>query len=470
MFRRYLTYIILAIGVNTLGQAGDRTTIRGVGMGRTFVSASRGIDAIGINPANLAIPDRSDFSLVVLPFTYRVSTELFSYDIYQEFFTGVPDTTGDGEREPKLLTEADKNRLLSLLPEGKATTRMDVEAMYLGMSFMHPDVGGFGIAVTEKMGVKLDLAKEYFRMFLFGFQQGGSSYDFSGTKLSAWWYREYNFSYARRMPVNSKTFKDLYVGLGLKLVHGYGIMHTSRYSARLANEIVGTNQYRIRGSFDFLNIRSGVDFLDPAKETATVNPFTGAAGTGYGVDLGLTAEIISGLQLSFAVTDVGGITWKKNVVETRGSYDLTIADPFSAPGQDSLINAIRGKNSPAEPFTTPLPTTVRFGALLTNKASFLEFLPGAMVVGIDYNQGFNEMFGNSEEPRLSMGMEYRIIPLLPLRTGFSVGGGDGFRWGAGFGLDFHFISLDLATENFGMLFSPSAFQMFSVSFGLRFRG
>ncbi len=65
--------------------AGDRTTIRGIGMGRTFTAASRGIDAIGINPANLAIPDRSRFSMVVLPFTYRLSTELFSYDIYQDF-------------------------------------------------------------------------------------------------------------------------------------------------------------------------------------------------------------------------------------------------------------------------------------------------------------------------------------------------------------------------------------------------
>jgi hypothetical protein len=459
---------VLAVGSVALG--GDRTTIRGVGMGRTFVSASRGIEAIGINPANLAIHDRSDFSLVVFPFTYRVSTELFSYDIYQEFFTGVPDTTGDGEREPKLLTDEDKNRLLSLLPEGKATTRMDVEATYLGLSFLNPDAGGFGIAVTEKMGVKLDLAKEYFRMFLFGFQEGGSSYDFSGTKISAWWYREYNFSYGRRMPVKSKTFNDLYVGLGFKLVHGYGIMHTSRYSARLANEIVGANQYLLKGSFDFLNVRSGVDFLDPAKGSATINPFTGAAGRGYGVDLGLTAEIVSGLQLSFAITDIGGITWDKNVVETRGSYELTIADPFSAPGQDSLMNAIRGKNSPAQSFFTPLPTMVRFGALLTNKASFLDFLPGAMVVGVDFNQGFNELFGNSEQSRFSMGMEYRIIPLLPLRTGFSVGGGDGFRWGAGVGLDFYFLSLDFATENFGMLFSPRAFQMFSFSFGLRFRG
>ena len=468
--RNIIQTFVLVMLVASQVEAGDRTTIRGIGMGRTFTAASRGIDAIGINPANLAIPDRSRFSMVVLPFTYRLSTELFSYDIYQEFFTGIPDTNGDGKREPKLLTDDDKNRILSLLPEGKAVTRMDFETTLFGMSFEHPVVGGIGISVSDRVGIKLDLAKEYFRLFLFGFQQAGSRYDFSGTSLSAWWWREYNVSYARRIPIRSSLFENVYAGIGFKVVHGYGILQTDHYNASLANEIVGMNQYVAKGSFDFLTIRSGVDFLDSQKK-ASPNPFPSPAGSGYGADVGISVEVRDGIQLSLAVTDVGGISWKKNVVERGGSYALTIDDPFSVSGKDSLSEAILGKNNRGEPFYTQLPTMVRVGALFeSKKVSFLKFLPGAIMLGLDYNQGFNQSLGNTQDPRFSAGMEYRIIPLLPLRTGISVGGGDGFRWAAGFGLDFHYLSLDFATENFGMLFSPKAFQMFSVSFGLKFRG
>jgi hypothetical protein len=451
-------------------RAGERTTVRGVGMGRTFVAASRGIDAIGINPANLAVPDRSPFSLVLLPFTYRLSTELFSYDIYKDFFTGIPDTNGDGKREPKLLTGEDKERILSLLPEGKGTTRMDVEVMALGLSYQNSVVGGIGLSVSDHMGIRLDLAKEFFRLFLNGFPEGGSMYDFTGTSFSAWWWREYNFSYARRLPLRRTIFwKSVYAGIGLKMVHGYGVLLTDRYNASIGNRRVGTNQYVAHASFDFLTTRSGVDFLDPQKQTSP-NPLANPAGTGLGADIGATIELNNGVILSLALTDIGSIRWKKNIVETSGNYSLTIDDPFSAAGQDTLQDAIKGKNRSGEEFQTPLPTVIRVGALLeSRKVSFLKFLPGAMMLAVDFNKGINESLGNTKQSRLSVGMEYRIIPMIPLRTGLSVGGGDGLRWGAGLGLDFHYLSLDLASENFGMLFNPSAFQMFSLSMGLKIR-
>lgn len=449
--------------------AGDRTTIRGIGMARTSTAASRGIDALGINPANLAVPDRSRLSVVVAPFTFRVSTELFSYDIYRDFFTGIPDTNGDGKREPKLLTDADKERILSLLPEGKGVSRMDAEVTAVGLRFENATLGGIGIGVTDHVGIKLDLAKEFFRMFLYGFPQSGTMYDFGGTSFSAWWWREYNISYARRLPLRSSLWRNLYFGVGVKMVHGYGVLLTDRYNASVGNRIVGTNQYVASASFDFLMKRSGVDFLDPEKN-ASPNPFASPAGNGYGFDLGTTIEMPNGIMLSVALTDIGSITWKKNVVETTGNYSLTIDDPFSAAGQDSLQDAIKGKNQPGAEFQTQLPAMIRVGALFeSRKISFLKFLPGTMILAVDVTKGMNESLGNTRQLRMSAGMEYRLLPLVPVRTGLSYGGGDGLRWAAGAGLDLHFLSLDLATENFGMLFNPNAFQVFSVSLGLRLR-
>jgi hypothetical protein len=99
----------------------------------------------------------------------------------------------------------------------------------------------------------------------------------------------------------------------------------------------------------------------------------------------------------------------------------------------------------------------------------LHYLPGNMLMEIDYNQGLNNSLGNSTIPRFSLGTEWRLIPILPLRTGITVGGGDQFRWAFGFGLDVWVMSLDVGTENFGMLFSPKSFSMFSLAAGLKIR-
>ena len=48
-------------------QAGEQTNIRGLGMARTSVAASRGLDAVGINPANLALPDDGTVTISLVP-------------------------------------------------------------------------------------------------------------------------------------------------------------------------------------------------------------------------------------------------------------------------------------------------------------------------------------------------------------------------------------------------------------------
>jgi hypothetical protein len=68
--------------------ADDRLGLRSMGMGRAAVAVSRGIDAIGVNPANIAIQDVGHFNLSLIQSSFRVSTELFTYDIYQKYFTG----------------------------------------------------------------------------------------------------------------------------------------------------------------------------------------------------------------------------------------------------------------------------------------------------------------------------------------------------------------------------------------------
>ena len=449
--------------------AGDRSNVRGLGMGRTFVAWSRGTDALGINPANLATPASSSFTLSLMPVGVRLSTDLLSYNLYQDYFTGVPSTNPDGKRDPKYLTDNDKSNILSSIPEGLSTTRLDLEAMEFGVTIATDKLGSIGFAMIERAGATVKMPRDYVRFMLYGLDSATSKYVFDGTGVTAWWWREYNFSYAMHFQLEALKVQELYVGFGVKMLRGYGSFETDHYTASIGNARLGTNQYLLNAQFDYSAHRSGADFLDNDKKT-DFSPFPDPAGTGIGIDLGVSVQIFLGLFVAASLTDIGSISWEKNLLQTDGHYSISTDDPFSTTISDSLDRAARGVNHPIQRFSTSLPTMLRIGASVESR-NFdpLKSLPGSVVFAFDYSQGLNSSMGNVTAPRLSFGMEYRLIDVLPIRTGLSMGGGNGVKWAAGFGLDFHYVSLDVATENLGILLSPKSTQMVSAAAGLTLR-
>ena len=458
--------MILAL-VTLLSQtflAQDMTDIRGVGMAHTTAATSRGTDAIGINPANVAIPEWNPVTLSLPNFGMKIKTELFNYDIYQNYFTGIPDSTG--KRVSKLLTNADKNNILSQMPANPQTKFLS-EVQWFGFSLQSPVLGGIGFAIRDHLGTTISMSKDYFRVAAFGLDSLGSSFDFSGTGGQAWWYREYNISYGRKLPVTIPFLNDLYAGIGVKLVKGYGIFESIKNNTSFTNTLDPNDHYH----------HAGIDMLtgDSSKMGPTFDKFKmfpDPIGTGTGFDIGITGTLLSEIQLALSITNIGKITWDKNIIESYGGDSINIDNPFTqfAGQNDTLLTAIKGKNRPGASFTTSLPTALRVGMMMEAKnIPGLKFLPGKLLLAFDYLQGFNESLGNTKKPRVSLGMEYRIIPLIPLRTGLSLGGGDIPRWAFGFGIDAYVFSFDLATDNFGFLFSGKNFQMFSISAGMKIR-
>ena len=458
-----LTIILFSVVLQVL--AGDLSNIRGVGMGRTMNASSRGIDALGVNPANIAIPDQGNFNLNLAPFGLHVNTELLNYGLYQEYFTGIDSV---GKRWAKRLEPADRDKILSQMPD-LPKTRIEAEAM-LGASFQHPVIGGFGFAIIEHAGAAMTLSKDFFRMAAFGLEPAGSIYIFDGTEASAWWYGEYNVSYGRKLPVNVRFLKDLYAGIGIKFIRGYGISQPINQKSSFGNypDPVNPLQYTLRGDIDFLTTHSGVDFMNENSD-AKFKLFPDPVGKGTGFDIGLSGELINGVRVALSVTDIGKITWDKNVIESYGSGSMNITGATNNL-EDTLKSIFKGKTRPGAAFDTYLPTALRLGfATAASEIPVLKFLPGKLILAFDYLQGFNESLGNTTKSRFSLGTEYRVFPVLPLRTGLAFGGGDKVRWAFGFGLDLFNFSLDFATDNFGMVFIPKSFQTLSFSFGMKIR-
>ncbi len=446
--------------------AGDLSNIRGVGMGRTMNAVSRGVDALGINPANIAIPDQGNFNLNLAPIGGRLSTELMNYGIYEEYFTGVDSA---GKRWPKRLETSDEDKILSQMPElPRTNTRLEI--MWFGLTFQHPVIGGIGFAVIDREGASTTLSKDFFRMAAFGLDSTGSQYKFDGTDISAWWYREYNLSYGRQLPFKPKFVNDLYAGISIKFLRGRGVFTTDRQNSSFGNYPTGSNQYALRGNFDFLTRRAGVDFFsDTSKSSIKQILFSDPAGKGTGFDIGISSEVIAGLRVALSFTDLGSITWDKNVFESAGGGSANVTGILGDMG-DTLKNAMKGTTRPGASFKTSLPATLRLGAMMdTKEFPFFKFIPGRLLLAFDYTQGLNESLGNTTTPRFSLGVEYRLIRFIPIRTGLAVGGGEGVHWALGTGFNSQSFSLDIATENFGMFFIPKSFQMVSFSMGMKIR-
>jgi hypothetical protein len=451
--------------------ASDRISLRSLGMGRSAVAGTRGTDAIGINPANIAIPDVGYVNISLVNTNFRASTELFTYDIYQKYFTGID--TGGTKRAAYPLTTQDKNDIRNQLPEN-GITGINIESMLAGVSLETALLGGIGFALIDHAGINFAFSRDYFDMLYLQGLPSNAKYNFSGTSFEAWWYREYNFSYGRRLPVHIPFLKNLYAGAALKMVRGYGIFQTTKNNSTIENKTAATDTGKnsILGNFDFLAQHAGIDFFNTITNDSVTHTFAfmpDPVGKGTGFDIGLSAEFSEGFIVGISVTDIGKITWDKNVMLTSGGGNVTYSG-YTKEIIDSLKDQIKGKESVGETFSTSLPTVFRIGATAqSDKVSFLKFLPGRLLVAVEYAQGFNESLGNTTKPRLSLGAEYRIIPLLPLRTGFILGGNDKARWAFGFGLDFRALTLDFASDNFGMFFSPKNFNVASFGFGLKIR-
>ncbi len=462
-------FIVIVVGllVTAVGDvhSGDRSNPRGMGMARTVNATVRQFDALGINPALLGVPMRGRVSIGLAKAGFGIGSDFLSYDLYRDYFTGVVDENGDVV--PKYLTTSDKERILAEFPDDFGTLFADGEAGYVGFSLFIEGLGGVGFSAVDHFGGKAMIPSDYARFVLYGLDSLGSKYALDDAGVGGWWWREYNLSFGMELPVASGTLRQLFAGIGVKLVHGYGVAETVRSQGLIANERSGQNQYVARLELDYLVRRAGSSFLSDSETDFGI--FPEPAGTGFGVDLGVAMNF-DGVLATVSLTDIGSISWTGNLSESSSSYSGVITDPFSEATKDSIENAIKGVTAPGSPFSTALPARLRIGfSFLSDSVKALQVLPRGLLIAFDYTQGLTKTLNNTTTPRLSLGLEYRPLYFLPLRSGISVGGGTQFRWAAGFGLDFYYASLDVGVENVLLFFTPSSYNMLSVGAGLTFR-
>ncbi|MCW8850811.1 MAG: DUF5723 family protein, partial [Melioribacteraceae bacterium] len=278
------------------GSSGDLDA-RNIALGGTNATSARGVYAIGVNPANLVIEQNHKIeisSLLPLP-TINVSAgnDFITLNDYQYFFSGVEGE--NGEISGKYLNNNEKNKFLNLFDQGSMINSNFGTNLLSFSVYPSKEIGAFGFAIHDWTSAQVNLPKQVFELLLYG-NEPNKVFDLDDLDVKAWYLRNYSLTYSKDL---SSFFPDAFrfvsAGLTVKMVQGLFYAGVDKMSTTLETQ----NDYNIlvNGNSRMLVATSpsfGVvyDFEDKEIERENnIGLFNDPAGSGFGFDFGLYAEL-----------------------------------------------------------------------------------------------------------------------------------------------------------------------------------
>jgi hypothetical protein len=443
-----------------------------IGMGGTGTTFIGDYNANFINPANLMLRDRSKG--VVISFgdlSGGIGGPLVDINTYNRFLTN--DLILDRALQSDMLdswvgSSNDPGKIhyggvqFAVVPFA-ASARLENHA--------------FSAAFRARFLAKSGVSRGFMEVGFGGFD----SETFSESRevnanMSLTAFSELSFGYATLLYETSKgPFLELpfrlYAGVAPKILMGATTTNFSIKSDLLVSGdslIVHNFDYALStfGNFSdnldrYLSDRQSMDefpslsdYLDAPDDIVGVNA------TGFGIDIGLTAEIdlpFNSFQGSFfgagkrfirvamSVSDIGSMSFKSNAAvfrnqnqlrwgglfidqdRLRDEYDSNLGDYFTEVLTDSIGNDLylNFQKESRDKISASLPAQFNFGMQLT---------AGKFTTVLDLSSGFNNEGVNSKLMALGFGVEYLLGGVVPLRTGFNTGGRNAASWTFGTGL------------------------------------
>ena len=433
-------------------------------MGKTYTISSRGVYAVGINPANLALDNTGHYEIGLPSLGLRAGTNFLSINEFNYFFGGVDSA---GTKIGRHFTNDDKQRMRDLF-SGGGNVLLDVSTLDLG----------FSIKPSEKFGAIAFTVQDYFTT-QFTFPSGvidlalsgnplGSEYSLNETKLKMNWLRSYNLSWAHDISfLMPKKFKQLTFGIGMKYVQGFAYVGldniTTKINTNADYSISVSGDMQLRTAFSpAFGVKYSFDSTkDKSSSSFSISPET--AGSGVGFDIGFSAVINDRWSVGIAITDIGSINWKTNTAEYSNHTSYTMTDLSDSTQRDSLSDRVKAQGKYIGAFSTKLPTTLRIGTMWIVK-------PEVFMLNMDINAGLTDAPRNDQSARFSIGGNWNAAKWLPsLRGGFSWGGAEFFSWTVGIGFNLWGIEFNAATPDFQYIFTPKDGKRLSFAAGWRVR-
>jgi Family of unknown function (DUF5723) len=447
-------------------------------------------ETIDINPANLGRPQNHTFSLSIM----NVALNFQDNGLNLASKGIIPEIKGLGSQDS--ITPQQRQQMYDAVTKpGGLNTSTTVN--WVAFSFTLPHIGGFGIALTDRMfahaqvnpsaaklitdfvGVKdsstlVRLAHQDSALFtkspaqlLDGTNAGGYHYreldiDYArkiltinihnkGTGDASFENSEY-FNYATQKAESKTTPLIIYGGIGIKPIWGLG-----SYSSTLS------------GVSDLINSEEGsYVYSDPDYTKNLFSDIFKANGRGFGTDLGLTATYKK-WALAVSANDIGKITWHNNsfgpyVVNFPPLDSIPILFKNNADILKRFYHQPSSDNTGGFPdYTTELPTQFRAG---------LSYQVGKILtLSSDFVAPLNNVQGNLLAPYYAVGAHFDFWRYFGVGIGYATEKGFGNLLPMGIYLNILFgVEIYVGTNDAFAYINNQTGHVLSAEFGVKILG
>ena len=346
------------------------------------------------------------------------------------------------------LTRFDVNKIIAQLDdENRLGLGQDFMVFGLGLNIpikKHPVVWSF--TISDRFNVNSFVPKQLLQVIWLGNKVfEGRTLDLSNTRIVGMYFREFSLGFATQIAQwNNWKLRggmrfNYYQGLsGLDNLR-QGFLTTTAVNAESIN-LDYDFEYRFTGIEDF-------DLFDPR-------------GHGFGLNLGLTFSYNDKLNFDLGVTDIGSITYEKNVRKIGTQNDFT----FTGLGLQELLDPTAFLDSLERVFTPEIDTTgensfkmpigTRFSFLTSWQFGETSKTHGPKTLYLSYTQGFSNDPGVTTKPKFTTAIHRPMFRHFDIGVSMSFGGFNNFAVGGLLGMHFKHFRFSFQTDDFTGLIAP----------------
>lgn len=411
-YAKIIAVISILLATTPQSNSGELSSARAMAMGGAMTALASGVDAARYNPANLGLTGYTPLQIEFVSLGVDMSNNAFTLDDYNKY-TGAT------------LSTSDKAYILGQIPKEGWNIKADASAAAMSVG-----LGKFVFSIQGNGAADANLNKDILELMLNG-NTYADSVVVTGSYSDGIAYASAGLSYGHTL--YSYGSKELAVGATFKYIRGIAVEEIVKLEGLASTQATG-----FQGDGEII------------ARTAT-------GGSGYAVDIGGALRLNDSYTVGLRIENIlGSINWNHEPEEhgyifsfdtltLSNSDDVAVTDDYSVP---------------ISPFSTRLPPVMTVG--VANRK-------GMMRWAVDWEQGFKRTAESSTKPRLSMGLEWLKLGMMPLRLGFSSGGGRGSSVSAGTGINLSPFYLDVAavTGTSISVYSAKGLKL-ALSTGIRF--
>jgi hypothetical protein len=278
----------------------------------------------------------------------------------------------------------DVNKFLARIQD-KNFFEPEITVPLFGLGFSVGRNGYVFLDINERITGNIVLPGDLFRLALKGNEEfAGSKIDLSSLRAGLKYYHEFGIGYSRNIT------DKLRIGVKGKLLFGIasasvenkslGITVNDDYSHTIDANVTVNMSGPVRV---YENSKHNIDSIvidDSRLKTSggRVDFFSGKKNMGLGLDIGATYNITDRIVVSAAITDLGFITWKKDVVNLKAN------NQFKFSGLN-MLDFFNGTKTIDELGKDMLDSLKNAFTVSSSKASFTTYLPSGISLGGSYN-------------------------------------------------------------------------------------